>query len=58
VTIKTANPTCLYYFGPFDTDAEAATYQDGYKEDLVGEGAQIISIQLEQCQPQILTIEG
>ena len=37
--IKTENPKCTYYFGPFLTWKEADSYQDGYLEDLKGEGA-------------------
>ncbi len=57
VEISTTNPKCLYYFGPFDSCEEAVTNQGGYVEDLHEEGAQNITINVKQCQPQILTQE-
>jgi hypothetical protein len=57
VEILTTQPPCLYYFGPFDSTEEAIFYQTGYIEDLLAEGSQGISIQVKQCQPEILTQE-
>ena len=57
VEIATAQPHCLYYFGPFDSADEAKFQQGGYIEDLQAEGATGISIQIKQCQPQALTQE-
>ena len=54
--IKTAKPSCIYYFGPFDSRQEARLHQDSYVEDLVKEQAEGISIKLKKCQPQKLTI--
>ena len=54
--ITTTNPYCIYWFGPFDSPLEARLYQSGYIEDLVEEQAEGITIKLQQCQPQVLTI--
>ena len=56
VKIVTTQPYCIYYFGPFDSQAEAAVAQYGYIEDLIEEKAHGISIEIEQNQPKLLTI--
>ena len=55
--VYTDNPRCLYYFGPFNSKAEAQYHQSGYVEDLQQEGADHISVQIKQCHPQTLTQE-
>jgi Domain of unknown function (DUF1816)/CpcD/allophycocyanin linker domain len=57
VEITTNQPKCLYYFGPFDSFAEALSHQSGYIEDLRSESAAGISTQIKQCQPKVLTQE-
>ncbi len=57
VEISTAQPPCLYYFGPFKTAQEAEANQPGYVEDLESEGAQGINSCIKQCQPEKLTQE-
>ena len=58
VEISTTQPRCLYYFGPFDTEDEAAQYQGGYIEDLEQEGAQKIGVTIKCCaEPAHLTVE-
>ena len=57
VEIATSQPKCLYYFGPFESFAEALSHQSGYIEDLQSEAAVGINTQIKQCQPQILTQE-
>ncbi len=57
IEIYTDFPRCLYYFGPFNSELEAKTYQGGYIEDLQQEGAEGIVIQIKQCQPTNLTQE-
>lgn len=54
--IQTKNPPCTYYFGPFDSALEARALQDGYLEDLVAEQAQIVAVEIKQCQPKQLTV--
>ena len=56
VKITTAQPDCIYYFGPFDSQVEAALAQYGYIEDLREEGARGISIEIRQERPKLLTI--
>ncbi len=56
VEIITAQPHCIYYFGPFESTKEAALAQDGYLEDLVNEGTQGITVEIKWCKPRDLTI--
>lgn len=56
--IKTSQPTCTYYFGPFDSEEEAEALKGGYIEDLEQEGAQNIRTGIQRCsRPAQLTIE-
>lgn len=58
VKITTADPSCIYYFGPFDNEEEAIQAKPGYLEDLQLEGAQQIHSIIEQTsEPKELTIE-
>lgn len=56
--IKTAKPSCIYWFGPFASPQEAHLYHFGYVEDLVEEQAEGITVKLElqQYQPKELTV--
>jgi hypothetical protein len=57
VEIKTSQPSCTYYFGPFDSELEATTAKGGYIEDLEQEGAQNIQTLVQLCShPDQLTI--
>ncbi len=57
VEIKTSQPACTYYFGPFSSEAEAETMKGGYIEDLEQEGAQNICSVVKRCShPAQLTI--
>ena len=51
IKIYTTIPSCTYYFGPFDSEAEAKGLQAGYVDDLLGEHAQGIGVEIKQCQP-------
>ena len=58
VEISTSEPRCLYYFGPFESEAEAIQHQGGYIEDLEQEGAQQIKVIVKSCsEPAHLTVE-
>jgi hypothetical protein len=57
IEVFTAHPLCIYYFGPFEHQAEAKVAQAGHLEDLRQEGAEIISVSTHFCQPRRLTIE-
>ena len=56
VEIRTENPRCIYYFGPFPAQKMAASSQGGYVEDLEREGAQNISVRVLRCKPKTLTV--
>jgi hypothetical protein len=56
IEVVTYNPCCTYYFGPFATNKEAKLSQAGYIEDLEGEKAQILAIEIKQGRPKELTI--
>ena len=56
IEIRTEIPPCTYYFGPFDSLKEAKLSLHGYIEDLLGEKARGIKVELKRCQPQMLTI--
>jgi Domain of unknown function (DUF1816) len=57
VEVMTAQPKCLYYFGPFADAQEAAVAMEGYVEDLENESSQGIQTQIKRCKPDHLTIE-
>jgi hypothetical protein len=57
VEIKTEQPRCVYYFGPFNTEEEAQAAQGGYIEDLENEAAQGIQVEVKRCKPEVLTID-
>lgn len=57
IEIYTDYPACLYYFGPFDSEAEAQDAQPGFIDDLREEGAEQFAAQIKRCRPQILTQE-
>ena len=56
ITILADQPMYIYYFGAFDSYWEAESLKKEYVEDLKEEGAEIVGIQIKQCQPQELTI--
>ncbi len=56
VKLTTVRPSCTYYFGPFSYQTEAIAAQTGYIKDLQEERASVISIEINQEQPKMLTI--
>ena len=56
VEIITAQPKCIYYFGPFASSYEAQLSSGGYIEDLEQEEAQVIAVDIKRGQPRELTI--
>lgn len=56
IEILTSKPACLYYFGPFDSCWQAKYYKPGYIQDLEQEKAEMVNIQIKQCQPKELTV--
>ncbi|MGB3769037.1 MAG: DUF1816 domain-containing protein [Phormidesmis sp.] len=58
IKITTAEPNCVYYFGPFESEKEAIQYQPGFIEDLQQENAQQIAASIQRCAaPSELTVE-
>lgn len=58
IKVTTAEPRCIYYFGPYDNEKEATQAQPGFIEDLEQEGAEKIEASLQRSQePDELTIE-
>lgn len=56
VEIKTDQPRCTYYFGPFASSTEAEDARPGYVEDLEKENAQGIRVSIRRGKPDQLTI--
>lgn len=56
VKVRTDQPNCTYYFGPFASKKSAEASQSGYVEDLEREGACGITIQTKWYKPKELTI--
>ncbi|MEO0852357.1 MAG: DUF1816 domain-containing protein [Cyanobacteria bacterium J06648_11] len=57
--VKTKDPDCVYYFGPFLTEAEAEKYREGYISDLEEEGAAIAEVSIKRCRkPESLTLDA
>jgi len=55
IEIVTADPNCIYYFGPFLDFEEAFEMGPGYVEDLINEGTQQIHMVIKRCDPAELT---
>ena len=56
IEILTSNPDYIYYFGAFDSCWEAEQSKSIYIQDLEEEKAEIVEVEIEQCQPRELTI--
>ncbi len=57
IEVKTGDPRCTYYFGPFDGQAEADSAKQGYVEDLEAEGAKIVQASVDyRAEPKQLTV--
>ena len=56
VKILTNKPNYIYYFGVFDNYQEAESCKKGYIQDLEEEKAEIVDIEIEQCQPKQITV--
>ncbi|NER83653.1 MAG: DUF1816 domain-containing protein [Leptolyngbya sp. SIO1D8] len=51
IEIKTGEPVCTYYFGPFEMSEEADIAKKGYVEDLEHEGAKEVQATVMRCNP-------
>lgn len=59
IEVKTGEPACTYYFGPFEASEEAELAKQGYVEDLEKEGAKQVQATVMYCQePQQLTVDN
>ncbi len=59
IEVKTDQPPCTYYFGPFDIAQEAELAKQGYIEDLEQEGAKNVQATVMNCKaPQQLTVDN
>ncbi|MGD1901051.1 MAG: DUF1816 domain-containing protein [Geitlerinemataceae cyanobacterium] len=57
VKISTKSPACVYFFGPFVSEAEALAAEPGYVDDLKEEGAADMTVEVLRCkQPSELTV--
>jgi Domain of unknown function (DUF1816) len=56
IEIKTVQPKCTYYFGPFIDKCDANLSISGYVEDLESESAEGIQTYIKRCKPTVLTI--
>ncbi|MBF2055894.1 MAG: DUF1816 domain-containing protein [Cyanobacterium sp. T60_A2020_053] len=56
IKVTTDNPRCVYFFGPFLTMKGAREEENGYLEDLLGEGARGIKTEIKRFKPSELTI--
>lgn len=58
IEIKTAEPVCTYYFGPFDVEQEAELAKKGYLEDLEQEGSKVVAASIMPLSepPKQLTV--
>jgi hypothetical protein len=57
IEIKTVQPKCTYFFGPFFDKKYANLSISGYLEDLESESAQGIQTDVKRCKPTVLTID-
>lgn len=55
ITITTKEPSHQYFFGPFETKADAQAHQGGFIKDLSEEGVAEISSEINWCQPKTIT---
>ncbi|OYQ67575.1 hypothetical protein B9G53_01075 [Pseudanabaena sp. SR411] len=58
ISILTAQPLCLYYFGAFSFRQEAESIQDRFIEDLRQEKALILCSNIRFLQPSQVTVTG
>lgn len=56
IKVTTESPRCVYFFGPFLTVKGARMMQQGYLDDLRGEGAGGIKTEIQRFKPSELTI--
>lgn len=57
IEVRTYQPACTYFFGPFESRNEAIWNQSGYLEDIQAEQPMGIMTNISQTQPEQLTID-
>ncbi|WP_404791317.1 DUF1816 domain-containing protein [Altericista sp. CCNU0014] len=56
--MRTINPICIYFFGPFETRSEAESSQSGFFQDLESEDAWVLYSTVKLSNPHHLTIDA
>lgn len=56
IEIETETPSCVYYFGPYVSAAEAEFGKSGFMQDLQQEGAKGMKVEIKRIKPDQLTI--
>ena len=56
--IKTARPSCVFYFGPFSSEEEAKVAQYSHIDRLIHEKFHGITLEVKQLEPKEVMIPG
>lgn len=56
IEVRTYQPACTYFFGPFDSRNEAIWHQSGFLEDIQEEQPMGMMINIHQAEPDQLTL--
>jgi Domain of unknown function (DUF1816) len=56
--VRTINPICIYFFGPFENQSEAESSQEGFVQDLEAEKAWVLYSNVKLHNPSQLTIDA
>jgi Domain of unknown function (DUF1816) len=56
--VRTINPICIYFFGPFENQSEAEASQEGFVQDLESENAWVLYANVKLDNPRQLTIDA
>ncbi|NJM74661.1 MAG: DUF1816 domain-containing protein [Acaryochloridaceae cyanobacterium RU_4_10] len=56
--VRTINPICIYFFGPFENQSEAESSQEGFFQDLESENAWVLYSDIKLYNPHRLTIDA
>jgi hypothetical protein len=56
--VRTLNPNCIYFFGPFENQSEAESSQEGFFQDLESENAWVLYSNVKLDNPHQLTIDA
>jgi Domain of unknown function (DUF1816) len=56
--VRTINPLCIYFFGPFENQSEAESSQESFVQDLESENAWVLYSNVKLDNPRQLTIDA